>query len=63
MSKIQKKTLNLRAGDWDYIESIYGAKGIPTSHIVRKIVSRFVDNLRSQETPTTPESPNIDLEI
>ena len=48
---LHKHTLNLRAGDWDYIESIYRARGIPTALVVRKIVSTFVDRLRAKEAP------------
>lgn len=44
---ISKHTLNLRSGDWDYIESIYKARGIPTSIIVRSLISNFVDKCRS----------------
>lgn len=49
MSKIplQKHTLNLREGDWEYIESVFQARGVPTSTVVRRIVSRFVETLRT----------------
>lgn len=51
---IQKHTLNLRAGDWDYIESIARPSGIATSSVVRALVSDFVDKRRARETTETP---------
>lgn len=48
---LHKKTLNLRAGDWEYLESVYGLRGVPTSILVRRLVSRHVDDLRKRETP------------
>ena len=50
--EISKHTLNLRSGDWDYIESIYKARGIATAVVVRSLVSRFVDAKRSGEDRT-----------
>ena len=50
--EISKHTLNLRAGDWDYIESIYKPRGIATAVVVRSLVSRFVDAKRSGEDRT-----------
>lgn len=50
-TNLQKVTLNLRPGDWDYIESIYKSNGIPTSQVIRKIVSNFVDARKTQEAP------------
>lgn len=48
---LQKKTLNLREGDWDYIESCYKQRGVDTSVVVRTIVSDFVDRMRKREKP------------
>lgn len=54
---IEKKTLNLREGDWSYIESIASPQGIATSQVVRKLVSDFVDRLRAAE-----KKPDVDVE-
>ena len=60
---LQKHTLHLREGDWDYIESIYKSHGIATSLIIRSLVSNFVDKKRKQEkdSPETLGDVNIDL--
>ena len=50
---ISKHTLNLRSGDWDFIESIYKPRGIATSIIVRSIIARFVDEHRKHKLPIT----------
>ena len=52
---LQKHTLNLRTGDWDYIESIAGPKGIGTSEVIRALVRDFVDKRRANETSETPQ--------
>lgn len=56
-----KHTLFLREGDWAYITEIYGPRQIPTSEIVRKIVSHFVDNLREAEG--TVDVPNLEIDV
>jgi hypothetical protein len=55
---LQKHTLHLRLGDWDYLASIYKLQGLPTSVVVRTIVSRHVDELRTQE-----KAPTVDMEV
>lgn len=45
---LEKKTLNLRRGDWDFIESICRPRGIPTSVGVRTILSNYVDAHRTE---------------
>lgn len=46
---LQKHTLNLRAGDWDYITARFARDGHHTSTIVRSVVSKFVDALQDQD--------------
>lgn len=62
MSKLplQKHTLNLREGDFDYLESTYRDSGTPTSHVIRVLVSKHVDTLRARESS---ELPAIDTAI
>lgn len=48
---LQKHTLNLRSGDWAYLESVLNPAGVHTSTFIRKQISRIVDSLRSGETP------------
>jgi hypothetical protein len=45
---LEKKTLNLRRGDWDFLESIFRPNGIPTSLAVRSIISNYVDQHRTE---------------
>lgn len=47
--QLQKKTLNLRKGDWDYIEEQYSARGVQVSTVVRYLVSLHVDALKVGE--------------
>jgi len=54
---LQKHTLNLRRGDFDYIDSLFTSEGVAASIVIRKIVSRFVDQHRSQES-----QPDFSLE-
>ena len=60
-AEIQKKTLNLRSGDWDYIESIAKPEGLPTSEVIRMLVSNFVDMKRRSENP--PDFSDIELDL
>lgn len=46
---IKKHTLNLRNGDWDYLESMFKPNGIATAVAVRTIISNFVDSKRKEE--------------
>lgn len=46
---IHKHTLNLRAGDWDYLDTLFKPNGIPTSVAVRTIISNYVDKKRLEE--------------
>lgn len=52
---LEKKTLNLRRGDWDFIESICRPRGIPTSVGVRTILSNYVDAHRRETQVTDVE--------
>jgi hypothetical protein len=48
---LQKHTLNLRTGDWDYLDSVFGPQGISTSTVIRRLVAQTVDHLRAHESP------------
>lgn len=52
MTALKKHVLNLREGDWDYITSMYANRGIPTSVVIRTLVSKFVDERRATEPET-----------
>lgn len=59
---IQKHTLNLRAGDWDFLESVYRARGISTSQVIRMLVSNFVDKTKGKlAQPENPTDVGVDL--
>jgi hypothetical protein len=47
---LQKKTLHFRVGDWDFIESVSRPNGIPTSLVIRNIISQWVDARREPNT-------------
>ena len=49
---ITKHTLNLRAGDWNFLESMFRPKGVPTSIIIRTLISQYVDKHRAGEPVT-----------
>ncbi len=59
---IKKHTLNLRAGDWDYIESMFKPNGIATSVAVRTIISNFVDKKRGEEAKRGGH-PALDMDV
>lgn len=46
---LQKHTINLRAGDMDYLASLAHPQGYYASDVVRKLVSNFVDDQRKKE--------------
>lgn len=57
---LHKHTLNLRAGDWDYITARFSQHNKSTSDVVRSIVSRFVDALREQDDK---EPVNVEIDL
>jgi hypothetical protein len=57
----EKKTLNLRPGDWEYLESIYKPNGIATSLVIRTLISQHVDAARAKETKL--EMPSVEMEL
>ena len=62
MDDLQKHTLNLRRGDFAYIEDMFRPRGIPASLVIRTLVSNWVDAKRAQEEPTDLSALNIDME-
>lgn len=48
---LKKHTLHLRAGDFDYLSTICAEHNVPTVTLVRRIISRYVDDLRKKEAP------------
>ena len=60
---LQKHTLHLRLGDWDYVESIAKPNGIPTSAVVRTLVSGFVDKKRAEERARNGDTPDLDIDL
>ncbi len=63
MADFHKVTLNLRPGDWDYIESIYKPNGIATSLVVRTLVSNFVDEKMKEEGELRANVSFSDVEV
>lgn len=59
---IEKKTLNFRAGDWDYITSVFGPQGVFTSTVVRSLVSKWVDeHAKGVKQDQAAKNPEVDL--
>lgn len=46
---LQKHTLNLRSGDWDYITARFSTQGKDTSSVIRAVVSSFVDTMKKHD--------------
>lgn len=59
---LQKHTLNLRRGDWDYIESVFDPRGISTSLVIRTLISNFVDT-KKREQADDETSPDFDGDL
>lgn len=57
--ELQKHTLNLRKGDYETIQAYFAHREIRASVIIRKIVSRFVDELINKEPDTEVLKINI----
>ena len=59
MSNLQKHSIYLRAGDMEFlIQRLPEGKA---SEMVRKVVSRFVDDMRAAEGPA-PEFTDLNLD-
>jgi len=61
-SNLQKHTLNLRRGDWDFLESVYKPHGVGTSEVVRALVRDFVDKKR-RESGANETLPTLDNQL
>lgn len=62
-NELQKHTLNLRKGDWDYIDTVCRPQGVATGLLVRTIISQYVDNLREREAASSEPLPRLDLSL
>ena len=52
---LEKKTLNFREGDFEYLDRVYQPRGTPVSVLVRRLVSLHVDGLRSNDAKLPKE--------
>ena len=59
-TKLKKHTLLLRAGDWDYLEDVYGRQLTPVSAVIRTLVSNYVDGLKKLEDA---EPPTVEVKL
>lgn len=50
---LEKKTLHLRTGDWEYLDGLVAPSTLTTSLLIRKLVSNYVDAQQAKETPIT----------
>jgi hypothetical protein len=62
-ASLQKHTLHLREGDWDYLESMFKPNGISTSVAIRTMVSNFVDRKRVEERSAVADNNDLTIEI
>ena len=46
--ELQKHTLNLRPGDIEFLQDFFAEQGTPASVVVRRLVSKYVDQLKTQ---------------
>ncbi len=54
--ELKKHTLNLRQGDFDYLEGLFVPRGISTAFGIRRIISTYVDKMRIAEANAAPDS-------
>ena len=57
-SDLQKHTLNLRTGDYDYLSRFYHSRGVTAADVIRSIISQHVDALQKMEPPTKVDLPD-----
>lgn len=62
-ANLEKKTLNFREGDWDYLESIFYSQGIGPSVAIRTLVSNFVDAKRAQERSKADPEARLNIQL
>lgn len=59
---LQKHTLLLREGDYEFLNSIYRAKRLTAAVVIRALVSSAVDRIKQQanlsESPDLQELPD-----
>lgn len=60
-TKLHKKTLNLRRGDWEALDNVYSAKGLSVSTVIRYVVSQHVDRLKVDQMEAEELMKEINL--
>jgi len=55
--ELQKHTLNLYAGDYEEIQSLYPDVGAAV--VIRRLIRQFLDQIRAKGG----ETPNVEVEI
>lgn len=58
---LTKHTLNLRAGDYAYISTLCESRSIPTALLIRRIISKFVDERKAKQV--TPEIGDLNVDL
>lgn len=48
--KLEKKTMQFRKGDWDFLTDTYQPRGLTTSRLIRDLISDHVDKLRAAQS-------------
>ena len=62
---LQKHTLNLRRGDYDWLRYFCADKDIKASKIIQSLVSKGVDRLKAAHESATPTAnpDQLDLDL
>lgn len=57
--KLEKKTMQFREGDWEFLTDTYQPRGLTTSKLIRELVAEHVDKLRASQRS---QISNINME-
>lgn len=60
---LQKVTLNLREGDWEFLAAHFSQKTTSPSFVIRKLVSTFVDRKRAEQAQELKLLPQENLDV
>lgn len=63
LEDIDRHTINLRKGDYQFLKEYCVNKDINASDVVRKAVSQVVDRIRHTQTAVASEVPRVEVEL
>jgi hypothetical protein len=59
---LHKHTLNLRDGDYQYLDTVYRDRKVSAAAVIRALVSTHVDALRQHEKKLSPSDERINVD-